>query len=188
MRNPGLELRPLAANLLREEEIAPDLLDDVLRVAASVIASGLWSRALESPRRYVEVPFEMVVPSKDLGRAEGPADTLLKGAMDLVFEENGVWHIVDWKSDVVAGGTDGIAALVAHYAPQVAHYRRAWEAMTGQPAKAGLYFMDNGHLEWLEEEMKEREEKIALKVNRADGEGGAAPHGRSPRQGSLFDE
>ena len=176
MRSPGAPLEPLAQNLLREEEVAPDLLGEVLRVAASVTASELWARALKAPRRYVEVPFEMVVPSADLGLAAGPPRTLLKGAMDLVFEEGGVWHIVDWKSDVVG---DGLAALVAHYAPQVTHYRRAWEALTKRPAKAGLFFMDTGEIVWLGEEKKreEVEEKISLK-----GREGA------PRQGSLFDE
>ncbi|MEO8055602.1 MAG: UvrD-helicase domain-containing protein [Acidobacteriota bacterium] len=175
LRTPGVDLRPLALNLMRDEEVAPDLLDEVLRVAASVTASELWGRALKSPRRYVEVPFEMVVPSKDLGFTAGPPETLLKGAMDLVFEEDGVWRIVDWKSDVVG---DGLAALVAHYAPQVAHYRRAWEALTKRPAKAGLFFIDTGELVWLgEDEKEEREEKISLK-------GG----GEAPRQGSLFDE
>ena len=173
MRSPGTQLEPLAQNLLREEEVAPDLLGEVLRVAASVTASELWARALKAPRRYAEVPFEMVVPSRDLGLVNGPAETLLKGAMDLVFEEDGVWRIVDWKSDVVG---DGLAALVAHYAPQVAHYRRAWEALTKRPAKAGLFFMDTGHLEWLGTEEK-TEEEISSKVKRG-----------APRQGSLFDE
>ena len=89
----------------------------------------------------------MMVPSAELGVSGGPEETLLKGAIDLVFEEDGVWHIVDWKSDAVG---DNLAALVAHYAPQIAHYRKAWEALTKQRAVAGLYFMDNGHLEWLE--------------------------------------
>ena len=115
----------------------------------------------------------MVVPSKGLGRTDGPAETLLKGAIDLVFEEDGVWYIVDWKSDVVG---DGLAGLVAHYAPQVRHYRRAWETLTKQNAKAGLFFMDTGHLEWLGEEGKGGEE-ISLKVKRD-----------APRQGSLFGE
>ncbi len=185
MRIPNLELEPLALNLLREEELAPDLLGEVLRVAASVTASDLWARALKAPRRYVEVPFEMVVPSADLGITGGPSETLLKGAIDLVFEEDGVWHIVDWKSDVVG---DATAGLVAHYAPQVMHYRRAWEAFTKRPAKAGLYFMDNGELVWLGEERK-GEEEISLKVNSAAGDSDARPDGPVlPRQRSLFDE
>ncbi len=147
MRTPSLALRPVAENLLREEELGPELLDEALRVAASVTSSPLWARARVAPRRFVEAPFAMMVPSAELGVSGGPEETLLKGAIDLVFEEEGVWHIVDWKSDAVG---DNLAALVAHYAPQIAHYRKAWEALTKQRAVAGLYFMDNGHLEWLE--------------------------------------
>ncbi|MGZ5430344.1 MAG: UvrD-helicase domain-containing protein, partial [Thermoanaerobaculia bacterium] len=147
MRTPGIALRPVAENLLREEELAPELLDEALRVAASVTSSPLWARARVAKRRFVEAPFAMMVPSAELGVLGGPEETLLKGAIDLVFEEEGVWHIVDWKSDAVG---DNLAALVAHYAPQIAHYRKAWEALTKQRAVAGLYFMDNGHLEWLE--------------------------------------
>jgi hypothetical protein len=125
----------------------------------------------------------MLVPSRDLGITDGPADTLLKGAIDLVFEEDGVWHIVDWKSDVVG---DNLAALVQHYAPQVAHYRKAWEALTKQPAKAGLYFMDTGHLEWLGEKDQKRED--SLKVKMAAPKVGAPSEKPSPRQRSLFEE
>ena len=185
MRSPDLPLEPLAQNLLREEDVPPDLLGEILRVAASVTASALWARASEAARRYVEVPFEMVVPSKDLGLGDAPATTLLKGAMDLVFEEGGVWHIVDWKSDAVGGNLD---ALVAHYAPQVAHYRRAWEALTRAPAKAGLFFMDTGELVWLGEEGPKTGERTSSKVPDAAGSGGAQPGGLAPRQGSLFDE
>ena len=149
MRTPGVELRPVAENLLREEELGPEFLDEALRVAASVTSSPLWARARAAKRRFVEAPFAMMVRSADLGVSVGPDETLLKGAIDLVFEEDGVWHIVDWKSDAVG---DNLAALVAHYAPQVEHYRRAWETLTKQRAIAGLYFMDNGHLEWLEGE------------------------------------
>ena len=69
--------------------------------------------------------------------------------MDLVFEEKSEWFIVDWKSDAVGANLQG---LIAHYVPQVRIYREYWERLTRQPARAGLYFMDNGHLEWLEDE------------------------------------
>jgi ATP-dependent helicase/nuclease subunit A len=174
MRAPGTDLEALARNLMREEEVPPELLDDVVRVATSVTGSELWTRARAAARLFVEVPFEMLLPSKDLGLADEPPQTLVKGALDLVFEEGGVWHIVDWKSDVVDGG---LGSLVAHYTPQVNHYRRAWEALTGQPAKAGLYFMDTGDLVWLEEKKDEEEKETASKVKRD-----------AARQGSLFDE
>ncbi|MEO8585913.1 MAG: UvrD-helicase domain-containing protein [Acidobacteriota bacterium] len=190
MRSPGLDMKPLARNLMREEEIESGLLDDVLRVVESVLGSELWARASGSAHRHVEVPFEMLVPSKELGLGEGPAETLLKGAMDLVFEEDGVWHIVDWKSDVVG---DGLAGLVAHYAPQVRHYRRAWETLTKQKAKAGLFFMDTREIVWLGEEEtidreRGREEEISLKVKRADPAAEPRPDDAAPHQRSLFEE
>ena len=142
MRTPGLDLRPLARNLMREEEVGsePPRRRPPRRASPSRRPT-LWARASTAARRFVEVPFEMLVPSKDLGLADGPAETLLKGAMDLVFEEDGVWHIVDWKSDVVG---DGLAALVAHYAPQVEHYRRAWETLTGQTREGGALLHGHG--------------------------------------------
>ena len=66
-------------------------------------SSELWKRAKRASRRFVEVPFEILVSREELGLSDGPADVLLKGAMDLVFEEKGDWFIVDWKSDAVGG-------------------------------------------------------------------------------------
>jgi ATP-dependent helicase/nuclease subunit A len=147
MRDGAADLTLLAANHLREEELAADLLPEVLRVAASVTSSELWKRAKRASRRFVEIPFEILVPREELRIPDGPADVLLKGAMDLVFEEKNEWFIVDWKSDAVGANLQG---LIAHYAPQVRVYRAYWERLTRQPARAGLYFMDNGHMEWLE--------------------------------------
>ncbi|MGE5715530.1 MAG: PD-(D/E)XK nuclease family protein, partial [Acidobacteriota bacterium] len=187
MRTPGLALRPVAENLLREEELGPELLDEVLRVAESVASSPLWARARAAKRKFVEAPFAMMVPSAELGASGGPEDTLLKGAIDLVFEEDGIWRIVDWKSDVVG---ENLRALVAHYTPQISHYRKAWEALTKQRAVAGLYFMDNGHLEWLknEEETSEekREDSLKEKETRRDSlkgvKGGATPEAGAPQE------
>ena len=66
MRTPGLALRPVAANLLREEELGPDLLDEVLRVAESVTSSPLWARA-----RDREAPLRRGA-LRDDGPVEGP--------------------------------------------------------------------------------------------------------------------
>ncbi|HEX5854231.1 MAG TPA: PD-(D/E)XK nuclease family protein, partial [Thermoanaerobaculia bacterium] len=178
MRDEAPDLKILAGNLLRVEELPAELLADVLRVAESVTSSEVWTRAKHASRRFVEVPFEILVPREELGISDGPADVLLKGAMDLVFEEKGQWLIVDWKSDAV--GTD-LEGLIAHYAPQVRIYRAYWERLTRQPARAGLYFMDNGHLHWLE-----NREGISPKGDERSF--GAHRGPAAPRQGSLFDE
>jgi ATP-dependent helicase/nuclease subunit A len=148
MRDASLELRAYAANVLAEEGRPAGDLDEIAGLVEAVRASPLWRRALAAKTRMVEVPFALTVPSADLGTTGGPEKTLLTGALDLVFEEEDGWRIVDYKSDTIAGNLDDI---VAFYKPQIAHYRRYWQQLTGRPAKAGLYFVSTGQEVWLDE-------------------------------------
>ena len=111
----------------------------------------VWKRALAAKRRFVEVPFALKVPTADLDGSGGPAETLLTGALDLVFEEGDGWTIVDYKSDSVAGNLD---ELVAFYRPQIVHYRRYWQRLTGRPTRAGLFFVSTGQEVWLDEDLR----------------------------------
>jgi ATP-dependent exoDNAse (exonuclease V) beta subunit len=86
-----------------------------------------------------------MVRREELGLADGPAETLLQGAIDLVFEEKGAWTLVDYKSDTVG---DKLDELVAFYTPQIAIYRRYWERLTGSPTRAGLFFAETGQEVW----------------------------------------
>lgn len=145
MRDPRLDLALHAANLLVAEERPPGELDDVLRTVDGVRRSPLWERARAAKRRLVEVPFALEAPRAELGLTEGPDPVLLQGAIDLAFEEDDGWVLVDYKSDTVSGNLD---ALVRFYTPQIAVYRRSWQRLTGRPAKAGLYFIHTGELVW----------------------------------------
>jgi ATP-dependent helicase/nuclease subunit A len=145
MRDDELDIRAYAANLLAEEDRPAGELDAVVRSAESVRASDLWKRASAAPRRLVEVPFALMVRREELGLADGPAETLLQGAIDLVFEEKGAWTLVDYKSDTVG---DKLDELVAFYTPQIAIYRRYWERLTGSPTRAGLFFAETGQEVW----------------------------------------
>lgn len=145
MRDAKLDVATAAANLLAEEDRPAGDVPEVVRVVEGVRASELWKRALAAPRRLVEVPFALEVPRAELGFSEGPDPVLLQGAIDLVFEEEEGWALVDYKSDTVAGNRD---ALVAFYSPQIAIYRRYWERLTGRPTRAGLHFIDTGETVW----------------------------------------
>ena len=57
--------------------------------------------------------------------------TMVEGVVDLAFEENGVWTVVDYKTDRAAGGED-------EYRRQVAVYASAIAQATGVPAEAIL--------------------------------------------------
>ncbi|HMF09338.1 MAG TPA: PD-(D/E)XK nuclease family protein, partial [Thermoanaerobaculia bacterium] len=146
MRDPELDLRACAANLLAEEERSAGEVDEAVRLVRSVQASPLWRRALESPRCLVEVPFALAVPGAPPGAISQA--NILTGAIDLVFEEKDAWVVVDYKSDLVS---DNRAELIDFYRPQVLRYRDEWESLTGKKTKAGLYFIHTGEEVWLEE-------------------------------------
>jgi len=74
--------------------------------------------------------------SRDLRREEPllhrlPDGTLLEGVVDLAFEDETGWTVVDFK-------TDARPADHAQYAAQLRLYCAAIEAATGKPAKAAL--------------------------------------------------
>jgi len=138
LRDERLDIRLYAENLLKDEERDPVELSELLRVVESVRASSLWSRVKAADERYVEIPFALTVPRRDVGIDED-GDTLLHGTIDLVFREGDRWYIVDYKSDSTEGRLD---QLVAYYKPQVEHYAKFWTQMTGAEAVAGLFFVD----------------------------------------------
>jgi ATP-dependent helicase/nuclease subunit A len=149
MRDASVPLALVAANALAEEDRPPGELDEVLRLVEAVRGSELWKRAHRAKRRLVEVPFALRVSPEEIGRREpgAPADTVLQGAIDLVFEEDDGWVLVDYKSDAVT--PQNRAGLLSFYEPQVAMYRRYWERLTGRPTRAGIFFIQGGETVWM---------------------------------------
>jgi ATP-dependent helicase/nuclease subunit A len=145
MKDPSTDLARYAVSVLAEEERPASDLEEVVALTRSVIDSPLWKRALVARSRLTEVPFGLMAPTAELGPGHEPSETLLQGAIDLAFEEESGWVLVDYKSDTVAGNLDD---LVAFYSPQIALYRRYWEKLTGRPTKAGLYFVSTGQEVW----------------------------------------
>ncbi|MFN2239454.1 MAG: UvrD-helicase domain-containing protein [Thermoanaerobaculia bacterium] len=145
LRNPSADVALLAENLLKDEERDAAERDEVLRTVAAVTSSPLWQRVLGADERHAEVPFAIEVPAAELG-IEGPETTLLHGTVDLVFREGAVWHIVDYKTDATA---DRLEVLVAYYRPQVEHYAKFWQKLTGAETRAGLFFVDGCREEWV---------------------------------------
>ncbi len=133
------ELETLAGNLLREEDREAGEREPLLDVVDRVCASEPWRRARAARERLVEVPFAVVVRSKEYGLPDPPAETLLNGAIDLVYREDGVWKLIDYKSDVL---TAAVSELAAFYAPQLRAYRDQWAKLTGEETRAGLLFLE----------------------------------------------
>jgi len=145
LRNPAIDVRRYAANLLKDEEREVAEIEDVLRVVEAVRVSEIWHRAVNADERLMEVPFALLASGADLGLGEA-GDVLLHGVVDLVFREGEQWFVVDYKSDSTRGRLD---ALVHYYRPQVEHYARLWQTLTKQRATGGLFFVDAPQMVWL---------------------------------------
>lgn len=147
MSDPTLSVETVAGNLLADEARRPEDVEEVVRIVAGVRASPLWRRALAAQKRLVEVPFAIRVPGAEIAAGAGNGDTLLQGAIDLVFEEEERWVVVDYKSDIVSA--ENRRSLVDFYRPQVEHYRKYWAKLTEKKTIAGLYFIHTGEEVWL---------------------------------------
>ncbi|HTY26531.1 MAG TPA: PD-(D/E)XK nuclease family protein, partial [Mycobacterium sp.] len=81
----------------------------------------------------VEVPFEMAI-----------GDTVLRGRIDAVFADpDGGMTVVDWKTGEPPSDDDGLR----HAAVQLAVYRLAWAALSGQPeseVRAAFHYVRSG--------------------------------------------
>jgi ATP-dependent helicase/nuclease subunit A len=136
MSDANADIRALAESVITDQGLDVALAEEATATVESVIQSDVWRRAQASQHRLVEVPFQKLVPGD--GDA-GATDTILRGVIDLAFEEPEGWVIVDYKSDRVPEGK--IRQLVDVYTPQVRSYADAWEEITGQTvSEVGLYF------------------------------------------------
>jgi ATP-dependent helicase/nuclease subunit A len=99
---------------------------EAVTAAGRAMAHDLWRRARAAAARGAcrrETPATITLPD----------GTLVEGVVDLAFEEEGSWTVVDYKSDrqIAADGED-------RYRRQVALYASAIERATGRPATAIL--------------------------------------------------
>jgi ATP-dependent helicase/nuclease subunit A len=126
-----LRLDQLAKNVLVAEEMSLDKKGELVRLVEAIVESEFWDRVKKAKKKLFEVPFSILTDKDTL-------PTILTGAIDLAFLEDGSWVIADFKTDDV--GTD-LQSFVDYYTPQVKIYCLHWAEITQQPIKeAGLYF------------------------------------------------
>lgn len=87
---------------------------------------NVLSVLLAADEVYTEVPFCY----KD---TDGDQTVIWHGVMDVIYSENGKWHILDYKTN--ADGSD----LDETYKAQMQAYMKAFKVITGQDADAKTY-------------------------------------------------
>ncbi len=91
---------------------------------------GLRLRNAETVKR--EWRFNLRMRASDaIENAPETASVVVQGSIDLCFEEDGEWVLIDYKTD----STDDKEALKARYLPQLNLYARALRSITGKPVK-----------------------------------------------------
>jgi ATP-dependent helicase/nuclease subunit A len=128
MREPAANLEAVAISALRAAELDAARAAEAVATVRAVMMSELWRRARGARRCLTEVPFVVTM-------SEG----LVRGVIDLAFEETDGWVLADYKTDRTAERR--WEELAQTYRPQLDAYRAAWEQITREPVKeAGLYF------------------------------------------------
>ena len=131
-KSPDTNLRSSAMNLAHEYGLAHDRIDELINTVESVTRSDIWSRAQVAPRCYSELPFETLVTDDGF-------PTMVRGVIDLIFEESSGWVIVDYKTDDITASD--IPEAIGYYRSQLQEYAKHWTAITGNSIKElGLYF------------------------------------------------
>ncbi|RJP76404.1 MAG: hypothetical protein C4524_10015 [Candidatus Zixiibacteriota bacterium] len=123
----------------------PALLAEAVRLVNTFLRSPLGGDLRQARRAVREYPL--------LFEVDG---LLLRGSLDLAFQRDDGWVLVDYKSDrrPLALSPERLAA----YRAQLAFYARGWEGLTGTlPREALLFFLHTGVVEAIPMETAELE-------------------------------
>lgn len=100
------------------------------RAIQAVLESELGNRLRAAKRIYRETPFVL--------QKEGQ---LIQGIIDLYFEEDQGWVLVDYKTDRIT--QDNMDEVASRYTVQIALYKEAMERIIGKPVvQTMIYFID----------------------------------------------
>ncbi len=131
-----------AAKRLFEREIITiperEAIEENAAMIDAFFETELSERIRRSKKVIREMPFNVLVPASEIGYASDLAVTV-QGVLDLAFQEDGVWVLVDYKTDYVQGDVQEYKKI---YEKQLLLYANALVAVTGIPvAERWLCFL-----------------------------------------------
>ena len=129
------EIRRQISEMVQKELLTQEEADAVdVDILDSFFHSGTGLRIRNAKGVRREVPFNLRKKASEVmkGMDTGGDTLLIQGIMDCVFEENGRWILVDYKTDYV-DPRGGVQKLVDRYRVQIDCYTEALEKITGRP-------------------------------------------------------
>lgn len=109
----------------------------------SFLTSDLAYRARASQTVLREIPFSLSVTAQEVGIADSQEKIMVQGIIDLVFEEQGKWILVDYKSNMAEESR--LIALASAYQTQIDLYRKALTRITGKPVAESYLYLLRAH-------------------------------------------
>lgn len=117
-----LDWNKQALAVATEVDIPASRVAELIETVQAVINSDIWKRSQAATRLFSELPF-------DLPETRDGQLTIVRGVIDLIFEEADGWVIVDYKSDGI--DIEDVDSLCEYYRPQLEQYAHYWESLTG---------------------------------------------------------
>lgn len=139
-KHPDLDIGRMSLTWLESEGLSNDYQSNLIETIKCVVQSPVWSRSSKAKRRLTEVPIQW------LDRCS-PLPSVVRGVIDLVFEEADGWIIVDYKTERLTEDASGNSwdALFEYYRPQLEAYAEAWEKLTKTTVtELGVLFTHTG--------------------------------------------
>ncbi|HKL89242.1 MAG TPA: PD-(D/E)XK nuclease family protein, partial [Salinibacter sp.] len=103
--------------------------------------SALWNDLQEAQAVHTELPVARL--------ADSPLPTLKNGTIDLLYQQDNAWSLVDFKTDRVDANDPSV--LAEAYRPQLETYAQLWKRATGIPVvQLGLWLADTGAFVFLD--------------------------------------
>jgi ATP-dependent helicase/nuclease subunit A len=118
---------------------------EVRQAIDALIHSDFWPELVFAKHVLTEVPFSIKVTKdhplyKWIDLSEGNGHPyIVKGVIDLIYKVDGVWKIVDYKTDNPSD-PEHFKTLSDFYHDQISFYKYTWEVMTGEKVDSEKLF------------------------------------------------
>ncbi len=107
--------------------------------ATSLVADRM-RKAKELGKLYTERQFVMGMKANEINsKMKSEELVLIQGVIDVYFEEDNQWVLLDYKTDVV-NESEGEKTLINRYSVQLDYYQKALEQLTGINVKERIIY------------------------------------------------
>ncbi|MBQ1508447.1 MAG: PD-(D/E)XK nuclease family protein, partial [Erysipelotrichaceae bacterium] len=139
-----MEILVLSKNTADEEELVSFVMKenhteeygDLLHKVIQTIRSGGYPQRNTAPKDILNELLKSDEVHPELPFTYRKNDEIWNGIMDVVYQKDGVWHIVDYKTNADPNDLD------ERYQEQLTAYIEAFKVMTGEEADALIYHID----------------------------------------------